>query len=44
MTNEELFAALKTEIGWLRNELTRLRVDYEQIRNDLNKIKTKVTD
>lgn len=43
MTNNDLLAALKTEIGWLRNELQRQRTAIEEMQNDLRKLRSDVS-
>lgn len=42
MTNEELLAALKVEIGWLRNELIRMRDSVAQIETSMRDLDRKI--
>jgi hypothetical protein len=42
MTNEELLSNLRTEIGWLRNELNFMRSAYEQQGRQLEDVRRSV--
>jgi hypothetical protein len=44
MTNDELFARLKVEIGWLRNELNFMRSAYEQQSRQLEELRRHIDD
>jgi hypothetical protein len=42
MTNDELFQALKVELGWLRNEMNFMRSAYEQQGRMLEELRRRV--